>query len=133
MIWSKKYNVSAYREAPKKPGVYILGIPNGYYRNPGEKEDEFLGKNFPEDFEPMYVGISKRSIRGRLYSHYKGSGNENVRDYIINNGSHTVSFVFYETPETEIEHVFLIGLVNGFQWNKKRTELGNLLKYISQF
>lgn len=110
------------------PGVYMLGIPNGLFRQPGEKEDNYFGENYPEDFEPMYVGISKWSVRVRLYSHYKGLGNKNVRDYIRTKGSINVFFVYYESTETEIEDVFLISMINGFPWNKKRRENGNLIK-----
>lgn len=134
MVWSKKYKISEYLEAPNKAGVYMIGIPNGFHYEAGQKKDDYLGENFPEDFEPMYIGISKRSVRSRLYCHYKGSGNKNARDYIKGNGNgnDNVFFVYYESLNTEIEDVFLIGLVNGFPWNVKRSERGNFLKQFIQ-
>ncbi len=130
MTWSRKYQLSKYLNAPKKAGVYIIGIPNGYFSEPGEV-DNFLGENYPDNFEPMYVGISKRSIRSRLYSHYKGNGNKHVRDHIEKNGSENIFFIFDETLKTEIEDVFLFSLVNGFPWNVKRREEGNWIKFIT--
>lgn len=130
MTWSNKINLREYIKAPKTAGVYILGIPNGYFMQPGEKEDTFLGENFPEDFEPMYVGISKRSIRSRLYSHYKGRGNKNVKNHLNGLAIIDVFFIYYESSETEVEDTFLIALENGFQWNTKKRENGNWVKYM---
>ena len=132
MIWSEKHNISEYLEAPKKAGVYMLGIPNGLHKKSGEKEDDFLGKNFPEDFGPMYVGVSKRSIRSRLYSHYKGLGNKNAEAFIKHYSSDKLFFIFYESLETEIEDVFLFALVDGFPWSVKRREQGNFHKLLIQ-
>jgi hypothetical protein len=132
MIWSGKYLISEYIVAPKKDGIYILGTPNGFYYKPGQERDVFLGENFPEDFEPMYVGISKRSIRSRLYSHFKGLGNKKARDHINENGSDNVFYIFCESPKTEIEDIFLISLVNGFSWNVRKRELGNFIRLVAQ-
>lgn len=127
LVWSAKYSLSAYREAPSVPGVYLVGV-----NDPGRMHsgDEYLGRNLPDEFVPRYVGISKKSIRRRLYYHYSKRGNRNIRSHIANTGGADLEFVYWQTDGTEIEHHFLIHTMDQFIWNVKQSENGAWAKFL---
>lgn len=127
IIWSTKYLLSDYIQAPKTPGVYLVGlhIP-GHQHN----DDEYLGVNFPHEFIPKYVGISKRSMRSRLYRHYSKRGNRYIREHILIQGDADLEFVYCSTDGTEIEHHFLENTMDQFTWNVKQSESVAWVKYL---
>eukprot|EP00731_Ephydatia_muelleri_P022112 Em0014g703a len=63
-MWSNPIRLKDYDDAPDEPGVYEIG----FFRS--------------ESFNPMYLGMSEKSICNRLSAHYRGDGNEEVDHYI---------------------------------------------------
>lgn len=119
MEWSDKHKLANYIQAPKEPGIYFVGIHKpGYFHN----GDEFLGKNMPHEFIPKYVGISKRSVRSRLYAHAKGRGNRHIKSFISENGIDGLEYVYHISKGTEIEHHFLTFTIDLFVWNIRQSE-----------
>lgn len=127
MKWSNKYKLADYIKAPQKAGIYFVGIHVPSYPHDG---DEYLGKNFPDDFVPKYVGISKRSVRSRLYAHAKGLGNKHVNSFILEHGIEDLEYIYYISEGTEIEHHFLSYTNNVFVWNIRQSEQGAWNKFL---
>jgi hypothetical protein len=127
--WSEKHNLANYQNAPRSPGVYIIGICDNDLE---DSNDTFLGNNFPNQFLPKYVGISKKSIRTRLSCHSRKRGNRNVKEYIEANSQENLQFVYFTTSFTEIEHGFLFGLNDLFVWNIKKDEGQAFFNYINR-
>lgn len=80
ITWSDPIELSRYRAALRQPGVYIIGAPIEPSRavTGSTDDDAYLGRNWPDNFTPCYIGISESSrigVRGRLRSHRRGKGN----------------------------------------------------------
>ncbi|MHB2247746.1 MULTISPECIES: hypothetical protein [unclassified Pseudomonas] len=76
-----------YLLAPRATGCYVIGekfnSADQIIRN--DTKDAYLPVGFPDNFRPIYVGISesqKSGIRSRLSCHYRGRGNKTVKKYL---------------------------------------------------
>ncbi|WP_151981923.1 hypothetical protein [Marinobacter salarius] len=121
MEWSEKHKLADYIRAPKEPGIYFVGIHKPGFLHDG---DEFLGENMPHEFIPKYVGISKRSVRSRLYAHAKGRGNRHIKSFIARHGIEDLEYVYHVSKGTEVEHHFLTHTIDQFVWNIRQSEEG---------
>ena len=66
MAWSSSIRLRDYHSSPREPGIYEIG---------------FTRNNI---FNPLYVGKAERTnIYDRLKSHYTGTGNKNVKEYLL--------------------------------------------------
>ncbi len=76
-----------YLLAPKATGCYVVGEKIDHTKPTirNDTKDAYLPTGFPDNFRPIYIGISesKRSgIRARLSCHYRKKGNKTIKKYI---------------------------------------------------
>lgn len=88
--WSDPFPLADYKQAPRGPGIYIIGRSITVDPHPTQQteDDPYLGR-WPESFSPFYVGISEAKgagVRERLSRHYRGKGNRRVADYLKQGG-----------------------------------------------
>ena len=84
---SDPLRLTDYLKAPRKTGCYIIGEK---YK-PGEPilrndiPDAYLPLGFPDNFRPVYVGISespRSGMRARLSCHSRKKGNKTIKKYL---------------------------------------------------
>jgi|GEM_PF-1100236 len=133
LSWSTKNHLSNYSIAPSRAGIYLIGLEDKSIPIP-EVNDNYLGANFPAQFDPKYVGISSCSIRTRLSAHYRKKGNKPIAEFIGDKKLEQINlhYVFCETVNTQMEHLFLISTLNLFQWNVRKSEKTALIKQYVQ-
>lgn len=84
---SDPLKLKEYSKAPKDTGCYMIGEKikpeDPLVRN--DTPDAYLPLGFPDNFRPIYVGISeskKRGMRARLSCHSRKKGNKLIKKYI---------------------------------------------------
>ena len=82
-MWSDPIPLREYLRAPCRPGIYVIvGGRNGQYPVGDVSETDWrLGRNWPNNADPLYVGKSdsiRFGIVSRLRSHYRLTGNKGV-------------------------------------------------------
>ncbi len=90
ITWTPPQPLTAYHTAFRQKGIYIIG---GRYNpnlsvTPGLGDDDYWGRNWPNNFKPYYVGISESlssGVRGRLSRHSRKRGNMKISQRIRNN------------------------------------------------
>lgn len=85
--WTNPQLLKDYLNSKREPGIYIIGSAKqkGIYPTPSNVDDPYLLRNFPNDFKPIYVGISESSktgIKGRLSKHARKNGNKKIAQLI---------------------------------------------------
>lgn len=83
--WSDPIPLSQYKRAPTGTGIYAIGRQRDESTLPtaSMEYDAYLGR-WPDNFHPMYVGISLSKgcgIRGRLSAHSRNKGNKCIARY----------------------------------------------------
>jgi hypothetical protein len=81
--WTDPKLLEDYLKSKKEPGIYIIGSSKkkGIDPTPSNVDDPYLLGNFPNNFTPIYVGISesiKTGIKGRLSKHARQKGNKHI-------------------------------------------------------
>ncbi|HFS0785410.1 TPA: hypothetical protein ACHYZ9_004445 [Pseudomonas aeruginosa] len=84
---SDPLELKEYLKAPRDTGCYIIGekfeSEKPVVRN--DIPDDYLPLGFPDNFRPIYVGISeskKSGMRSRLSCHSRKKGNKVIKKYI---------------------------------------------------
>ncbi|WP_192564465.1 hypothetical protein [Pseudomonas gozinkensis] len=90
ITWTSPKLLTQYRSALQEPGIYIIGGPRDKTLpvTSSISESDELGRNWPDNFTPYYIGISestKTGVRGRLRSHQRRRGNNNIADRVRDN------------------------------------------------
>lgn len=85
--WSAPQPLKDYLKSQQKPGIYIIGSSKqkGIVPTPSNVDDDYLLRNFPNDYMPIYVGISesfKVGVKGRLSKHARKKGNKYIAQLI---------------------------------------------------
>lgn len=79
--WSEPRLLSDYLRAPRETGVYLIGeMREAGLPNDAQRDDNFLGRGWPDGFFPHYIGRSSgiRGVRCRLSAHARKKGNKCV-------------------------------------------------------
>ncbi len=90
--------LTEYLKAPRETGCYIIGekynLEEPILRN--DTPDAYLPLGFPDNFRPIYVGISesqKSGMRARLSCHSRKKGNKTIKKYL--EGGRELYFIYF--------------------------------------
>lgn len=111
ITWTAPSLLTAYRTALRLPGVYIIGGQRDKTLPITSRacEDAYLGRDWPDNFVPYYVGISESSsvgVRARLSKHKRSRGSTRIRDRVAD-GQQLYFIAAYGTDWIEYEALYL--------------------------
>jgi hypothetical protein len=136
IVWTDPKPLSEYRTCPKGQGIYAIGRARDKAMPvaPTPEFDAYMF-NWPDNLEPLYVGISENNgegIRRRVRSHFKGKGNKRVFD-LVRNGEELWFVACSGEDVVNYEALFLIAFTpgTGFIANK-RSETRNHAKRLNR-
>jgi hypothetical protein len=86
--WSDPRPLADFRTAKKGPGIYMIGLSADGKQPPqaSTEYDDYFGQNFPDNFFPLYVGISESTrygVQSRIYSHGRKTGNKYIKTLLL--------------------------------------------------
>lgn len=122
--WSNPKSLSEYKQELQQPGLYVIGRardPN-LLPTPSNQSDPYLLHNWPDNFQPDYVGISeanKPGVKGRLSCHARLKGSTHVAE-LLNKGVKLYFITIYGIEMTALEPLFIaLKATNQFEGNRR--------------
>jgi len=136
IIWSDPEPLSRYGTCPKGPGIYAIGRARNELLpiEPTAEFDAYMF-NWPDNLEPLYVGISEsgaEGVRRRIRTHFRGRGNKKIAELV--RAGKKLWFVACSGEEVvNFEALFLTAFApgSGFIANK-RSETRNFGKRLNR-
>ena len=110
--WSDPEQLSNYTNAKKGEGVYVIGerIDWGLTVAGSGEYDPYLLNNWPENFQPRYIGISESKsgygVRTRLSKHARKKGNKGIKK-LLEQGKDLYYICIYGPGNELYESLFL--------------------------
>ena len=122
--WSNPKRLSQYKEELRQPGLYVIGRARDTNSPPApsNQSDPYLLTNWPDNFQPEYVGISEANqpgVRGRLSCHARSKGSVHVAE-LLEQGVTLYFIVIYGMEATRLEPLFIaLKTTNQFEGNRR--------------
>lgn len=87
ITWTPPQPLTAHKTALRQKGLYIIGGKQNpkLLVTPATDEDDYFGRNWPNNFKPYYIGISESlssGVRGRLSRHSRQRGSIKISQRI---------------------------------------------------